>query len=147
MAKNILSGSPSIVLNKDGIDDTQLQKNNLNVSDLIESLRTEGYFALDGMEYALYEAGGNFSALPKKNYMDLQKSLPIVLIQEGKIDKENIQRTKRDTQYFLDILKGQGCENIKKILVMTVDGNGKVYLQKTGEKYQTLQLNWQNPLW
>ena len=45
-AKNILSGSPSIVLNKNGIDDTQLKKNNLNVSDLIESLRTEGYFAL-----------------------------------------------------------------------------------------------------
>ena len=146
-AKNILSGSPSIVLNKNGIDDTQLKKNNLNVSDLIESLRTEGYFALDAMEYALYEAGGNFSALPKKNYMEMQKSLPIILIQEGKIDKENIQRTGKDFAYFLDILKKQNCNNVKKVLVMTVDGNGKIYLQKTGEKYQTLQLNWQTPLW
>ena len=147
IAKNILSGSPSIVLNKNGIDDTQLKKNNLNVSDLIESLRTEGYFALDGMEYALYEAGGNFSALPKKNYMDLQKSLPIMLIQEGKFDEKNLAQTGKDKAYFLDILRGQGCVELQKILVMTVDGNGKVYLQKQGEKYKTLQLDWQTALW
>ena len=146
-AKNILSGSPSIVLNKNGIDDTQLKKNNLNVSDLIESLRTEGYFALDAMEYALYEAGGNFSALPKKNYIDLQKSLPIILIQEGKFDEENILRTGKEKRYFLNILREQGCDEVKKVLVMTVDGNGKVYLQKQGKKYQTFQLDWQNPLW
>ncbi len=146
-AKNILSGSPSIVLNKNGIDDTQLKKNNLNVSDLIESLRTEGYFALDGMEYALYEAGGNFSALPKKNYMDLQKSLPIILIQEGKFDEKNLAQTGKDKAYFLDVLRGQGCDEPQKVLVMTVDGNGKIYLQKRGEKYKTLQLDWQTALW
>ena len=146
-AKNILSGSPSIVLNKNGIDDTQLKKNNLNVSDLIESLRTEGYFALDGMEYALYEAGGNFSALPKKNYMDLQKSLPLILIQEGKFDEKNLLKSGKDKAYFLDVLRGQGCDEIKKVLVMTVDGNGKIYLQKRGEKYKTLQLDWQEALW
>ena len=65
-AKVVLSGSPSIVLNKDGIDDAQLKKNSLDVSDLIESLRVEGFFALDAVEYALYEAEGTFSALPKK---------------------------------------------------------------------------------
>ena len=146
-AKKVLSGSPSIVLNKDGIDDSQLKKNNLNVSDLIESLRTEGYFALDGMDYALYEAGGNFSALPKKNYMDLQKSLPIMLVQEGKFDEENIQRTGKDKAYFLDVLRGQGCVDEKKVLVMTIDGNGKIYLQKREEKYQVLHLDWQTPLW
>ena len=146
-SKKILSGSPSIVLNKNGIDDTQLKKNNLNVSDLIESMRTEGYFALDAVEYALYEAGGNFSALPKKNYMDLQKSLPIMLVQEGKFDEENLRRTGKDKGYFLDVLKGQGCVDEKKVLVLTVDGNGKIYLQKRGEKYKTLQLNWQTVLW
>ena len=54
-AKVVLSGSPSVVLNKNGVDDTQLKKNNLDVSDLIESLRVEGFFALDAVEYALYD--------------------------------------------------------------------------------------------
>ena len=145
--KSLVSGVPSIVLNKNGIDDTQLKKNNLDVSDLIESLRVEGYFALDAVEYALYEAEGTFSALPKANYQSLQKSLPLLLIDEGKFDEKNLQYTKRERKYFLDILKEHGCKQLKKVLVMTVDGRGKVYFQQKGEKYQVFQLDWKEELW
>ena len=92
-SKAVLSGTPSIVLNKNGIDDTQLKKNNLDVSDLIENLRVKGYFSLDAVDYALYEAEGMFSALPKKDYETLQSSLPILIIDEGKFDEKNIQKT------------------------------------------------------
>jgi uncharacterized membrane protein YcaP (DUF421 family) len=146
-AKNILSGSASVVLNKNGIDDHELKKNNLDVSDLVESLRVEGYFALDGVEYALYEAEGTFSALPKANYEQLQTSLPIVVIDEGKFDEKNLQQTQRDKQYFLNILKEQGCRDVKKILIMTVDGDGKVYLQQKGKKYEVFHLQWEKSLW
>lgn len=146
-AKTVVSGEPSIVLNKNGIDDTQLKKNNLDVSDLIESLRGKGYFALDAVDYALYEAEGTFSALPKSNYENLQSSLPIILIDEGKFDEKNIQLTKREKAYYLDFLRGQGCDEIKKVLVMTVDGNGKIYLQLKGEKYKVLELGWEKTLW
>ena len=145
--KTVLSGTPSIVLNKNGIDSTQLKKNNLDVSDLIESLRVKGYFSLDAVDYALYEAEGMFSALPKKNYEKLQSSLPILLIDEGKFDEKNVQLTKRDKGYYLDILKGQGCVDEKKVLVMTVDGKGKIYLQIEGEKYKVLPLEWEEQLW
>ena len=146
-AKNILSGSASVVLNKNGIDDTQLKKNNLDVSDLIESLRSEGYFALDAIDYALYEAEGVFSALPKKGYEGMQTSLPVVIVDEGKFDKRNLQLTKRDKGYYLDVLRGQGCDELKKVLVMTVDGNGKVYLQQKGQKYKVFHLDWKKKLW
>ncbi|MBO5737369.1 MAG: DUF421 domain-containing protein, partial [Clostridia bacterium] len=146
-AKVVLSGSPSVVLNKNGIDDTQLKKNNLDVSDLIESLRVEGYFALDAVEYALYEAEGTFSALPKKNYEALQNSLPVIIVDEGKFDKNNIELTKRSIPYYNDVLRGQGCVELKKVLVMTVDGTGKVYLQEKGKKYKTFRLDWAETLW
>ena len=145
--KAVLSGSPSIVLNKNGIDDTQLKKNNLDVSDLIESLRGAGYFSLDAVDYALYEANGSFSALPKSEYADMQSSLPIILIEEGKFDRKNLELTKRSRQYFTDILKEHGCKDLKQVLVMTVDGNGKSYLQKKGEKYKVFDLNWEEKLW
>ena len=146
-AKALLSGTPSIVLNKNGIDDTQLKKNNLDVSDLIESLRVKGYFALDAVEYALYESEGMFSALPKKDYESLQASLPILLIDEGKFVEENIQMTTRNEGYYLDILRGQGCDELKKVLVMTVDGKGKIYLQLKGNPYEVIELNWEKQLW
>lgn len=145
--KALLSGSPSIVLNKDGVDDKQLKKNNLDVSDLIESLRAAGYFSLDAVDYALYEANGSFSALPKSGYEEMQTSLPVILIDEGKFDKENLRLTGRDKSYFLDILRKQGCKSEKKVLVMTVDGNGKAYFQKKGEKYKVLELGWEEKIW
>ena len=146
-AKPVISGTPSIVLNKDGIDDTQLKKNNLDVSDLIESLRTEGYFSLDAIEYALYEAEGKFSALPKKNYEDLQSSLPLIVINQGKFDEKNLQRIGKNQQYFLDVLRAQDCDELKKVLVLTVDGNGKAYFQQKGEKYKVFHLGWETCLW
>ena len=145
--KGVLSGKPSIVLNKNGIDDTQLKANNLDVSDLIESLRAEGYFSLDVVEYALYEAEGVFSALPKKGYEEMQSSLPIILVDEGKFDEKNVALTGRDKEYYLDVLRGQGCVELKKVLVMTVDGDGKVYLQEKGKKYKVFHLDWEKPLW
>ena len=146
-AKAVLSGTPSVVLNKNGIDDTQLKKNNLDVSDLIESLRVEGYFSLDAVDYALYESEGTFSALPKKDYQKIQNSLPVVIIDEGKFDTKNLELTKRNKSYYLKILREQGCVDEKKVLVMTVDGNGKVYLQKKGKKYKVFNLDWAEQLW
>lgn len=146
-AKMILSGEPSIVINKQGIDDTQLKKNNLNVADLVESLRSAGYFALDAIDYALYEASGNFSALPKKDYENYQKSLPVIVVSEGKFSKKNLEQTQHGAAYYLDVLRGQGCDELKKVLVMTVDGDGKVYLQQKGKSYQTFSLEWEKKLW
>ena len=146
-AKKIVSGEPSIVLNKNGIDDTQLKKNNLDVSDLIESLRVEGYFSLDAVEYALYEAEGTFSALPKQGYQKLQNSLSVIIARDGKFDKKNISLTKKTEEYYLEILKKHDCSRLKDVLVMTVDGNGKAYLQKRGEKFQTFSLSWEQPVW
>ena len=146
-AKTVISGMPSILLNKNGIDDTQLKANNLDVSDLIESLRSKGYFALDAVEYAIYEAEGIFSALPKPNYAQIQNSLPLVIIDEGKFDDTNLSRTEKSREYFLDVLKKQGCEDLKKVLVLTVDGDGNAYLQKKGEKYKTFSLGFEKSLW
>lgn len=146
-AKPIISGKPSIVINKNGIDDSQLKSNNLDVTDLIESLRIEGYFALDAIDYALYEAEGTFSALPKKNYESMQSSLPIVLIDEGKFEPKNAERTGKSKAYYERLLKEKGCKDFKSVLIMTIDGNGKVYLQQRGQKYQTFTLGWEQSLW
>ena len=146
-AKALVSGTPSVVMNKNGIDDAELKKNNLDVSDLIENLRSQGYFSLDAVDYALYEAAGTFSALPKPDYQSLQKSMPVLIVDEGKFNEKNLAITQRDKSYFLSILTGQGCVELEKVLVLTVDGNGKIYLQTKGEKYKVIEENWTETLW
>ena len=137
--KSFISGKPSVVVNKNGIDDYQLKRNNLDVSDLIESLRTAGYFSLDAVDYALYEANGTFSALPRQDYEELQTSLPLVVIDNGKYDKKNLEITGLEQSFFDGILKEQGVKRVKDVLVLTADGTGKIYLQSNKQKYVTFR--------
>lgn len=146
--KRVLSGSPSVVLNKNGVDVTQLKKNNLDVSDLVESLRGAGYFSLDAVDYALYEANGSFSALPKTDYESKQDSLPVIIIDEGKFEEKNVILSGRTQAEFCDLLKQNGCADYKKVLILTMDGNGKIYFQQKGEKFKILHIDvGENRLW
>lgn len=140
--KSFISGKPSVVVNKNGIDDYQLKRNNLDVSDLIESLRTAGYFSLDAVDYALYEANGTFSALPKQDYEQMQTSLPIVMIDNGKYDQKNLEITGLKQSYFDEILKEQNIKSPKEVLVLTADGTGKIYLQVKKRKFSTFNVEY-----
>ena len=140
--KSFISGKPSVVVNKNGIDDYQLKRNNLDVSDLIESLRSAGYFSLDCIDYALYESNGTFSALPKENYEQMQTSLPLVIIDNGRFDGKNLALTGLEQNFFEGVLRKEGVKKIKKVLVLTADGTGKLYLQEKGEKFRTLNVTY-----
>ena len=140
--KSFISGKPSLVINKNGIDDYQLKRNNLDVSDLIESLRTAGFFSLDCVDYALYESNGQFSALPKEDYESMQTSLPLVIIDNGKYDKKNLELTGLDEDFFNSFLEKEHVKKVKKVLVLTADGTGKVYMQVKKQKFKVLQVTY-----
>jgi len=135
--KKIVSGKPSVVINRDGIDEFQLKKNNLDVSDLVESMRAAGYFNLDDVYYGLYEANGSFSALEKPEKAGY--SLPLILIDRGKPDKQNLARCGFDRDKLENFLKEQGAK-LKEVVAMTINGEGRVYFQKRGEKYKILNM-------
>lgn len=135
--KNIICGKPSVVINRDGIDVYQLKKNNLNVGDLIESMRAAGYFNLDDVYYGLYEANGSFSAMAKEQ--TTSSSLPLTLIDLGKPDEQNLARCGLEGDKLKEFLKGQNTR-LKDVAAMTVNGEGRVYFQKKGEKYRILQI-------
>jgi len=135
--RNIISGKPSVVINKDGIDEFQLKKNNLDVSDLIENMRTAGYFNLDDVYYGLYEANGSFSALEKPEKAGY--SLPLILIDRGKADTQNLSRCGFDRERLKNFLKEQNAHE-RDVVAMTVNGEGRVYFQKRGEKYKILNI-------
>ena len=129
--KTIICGKPSLVITREGVDSYQLRKNNLDVSDLIESMRVAGYFNLDDVYYGLYEANGSFSALEREQKTN---SLPGLGSDSGRVDKTNLKIagiTQESLQKFLKERKVRP----RQVLVMTVDGNGRVYFQKKGKPY------------
>lgn len=133
--KKVFCGKPSLIITREGVDGYQLRQNNLDVTDLIESMRSAGYFNLDDVYYGLYEANGSFSALAKD---ELTHTLPVVIIDGGKVDKKNMHICGMDEKYLADFVRAQGTR-IKNVLVMTVDGNGRVYFQENKKAYKILR--------
>ncbi len=137
----LIGGKPSVVINKNGIDISQLKKNHLDLSDLIESMRTAGMFSLDEAAYALYEANGQFSVMPREDSPKEQKiSLPVLIIDDGKFEGHNLSLTGTSEEFFKEILREQGVKNVRNVFVLTLDGTGKIYLQCKGEKYRTFRI-------
>ena len=136
-AKRIISGKPSLVLNKNGVDFAELRRNNMDVEDLIESMRSAGYYSLDDLDYAIFESNGKLSAKEKIDYDRKKTALPVLLIGEVKIIKKNLTLIGKDEKWVRDRVKDKGVNKIKDVGVMTIDGSGKVYFQKENEKYDT----------
>lgn len=134
--KKTISGKPSLVLNKDGVDFEQLRKNNMDVEDLIESMRSAGYFSLDDLDYAIFESNGKLSAKEKENYEKNGSGLPLLVICEGKFIENNLSFLRFTHSEILKIINAHGAKNEKPVGVMTIDGGGKTYFQKENEKYK-----------
>lgn len=139
-AKRIISGKPSLVLNKNGVDFTELRRNNMDVEDLIESMRSAGYYSLDDLDYGIFESNGKLSAKEKPDYDKKKTSLPVLIIGEGKVIRKNLSLIGKDEEWLKKVIKSNGAKNNKQVGVMTVDGNGKVYFQKEKEKFKTFNV-------
>lgn len=139
-AKRIISGKPSLVLNKNGVDFTELRRNNMDVEDLIESMRSAGYYSLDDLDYAIFESNGKLSAKEKPDYDKRKTSLPVLIVGEGKVVRKNLSLIGKDEEWLKKVIKSNGAKNNKQVGVMTVDGNGKVYFQKEKDKFRTFNV-------
>ncbi len=137
-AKKILSGKPSIVINKNGVDLTELKKNNLGVDDLIESMRALGYFSLDDLSYAIFESNGKLSPMENLKREEKPTSLPLLVIDDGKIIKENLSLINSTQSKITEFIEGQGAK-LKNTEVLTIDGNGRAYFKQKKQKYKILE--------
>ena len=96
----LLSGKPSILINKGKIDYKELKKERISIDEIFEQLRIQGYFNINDVQYAILETDGNLSVVPSTSYEDNQfkdfKHLPIPLIIDGKIINDSLKSIKKD---------------------------------------------------
>ena len=140
VCKLIVSGKPSIVINKNGVDIKELKANNMGVEDLIESMRSAGYFSLDDVDYAIFESNGKLSTMANENRTEKPSSLPVLVVNEGKIIERNLRIAKIEKTKILEKIENIN-KKLKQVEVMTIDGNGRVYFKANKEKYKILSIS------
>ena len=137
--RKVFNGKPVIIISPAGIDYENLKKLNMNINDLNEALRNLNYFSIEDIDYAIVETNGKISVLPKSSKspvtcgdLKLKKEpnyLPVMLVCEGKILKENLNIAKVKQDFITKILLKQGGYEIKDVVLLTLDNSGYVVLQ------------------
>jgi uncharacterized membrane protein YcaP (DUF421 family) len=142
-ARLIISGKPSILINKGKIDIDIMRAQRLNLNDLIQEIRLKGYYNLEDIEFAILETNGQLSIIPKTelsnatkkdlNIKCAQDSIPITLILDGQVNHKNLKLLGRDTKWLISTLNSKNINSPKEVFIALADSQGKFYMQTYDE--------------
>ena len=148
--RRFFQGTPTIIIQKGKILENNMAKIKLDINDLLEELRSKGYFNLEEVEYAIMEVNGQVSILPKSEFKPLTphdmnietvpEELQCVAIIDGKIMNNNLKEIGRNEYWLKKEIKKVKNIDIAKILLCTIDNKMKinVYERNLNIKYKDI---------
>ena len=137
----LVSGKPAIVINRGVIDQKQLDRLCLSLSDLLEGLRGAGYLDPAQVGTAIVEANGAITAFPpgserppttaELNVSTGYEGLPMVLIADGRVQPWNLAQTTLTRRWLEDALAARGL-SVEQVYLASLDTQGRMTLQLSG---------------
>lgn len=134
--RRFINGVPCILMDNGKIIEANLRKEGIDINDLEEEARQNGYFDLSKVNYAVLEISGKISFLPKaredmvtKSDMKIKvhdETLSANVIIDGILLEDNLKAMDKDIDWLNKELKNRGYDNYKRILLMTLDGTDKI---------------------
>lgn len=136
--RRFFMSTPTTLIEKGEILVEGLKKVKFDINDLLEVCRIKGYFDISEIEYAIMEANGDISILPKEEYRNIklndmnivksQSGLCANIIIDGKIMKNNLANINKDEKWLYEKIKNIDLSNI---LLATVDNKDtiKIFLR------------------
>ena len=141
--RRFFMSKPTILIDKGEIIYKNLKQVNMDINDMLEQVRSAGYFDLYEVESAVMEANGNLSILPKSEYkpvtlqdMNIKKEnsgLCANIVIDGKIMKKNLINMNKDEKWLKKVLRVEGHSDLSKLLLVTLDSQEKIHIYKKQE--------------
>lgn len=122
--RKVIDGEPSILIHAGKLNYNVLKSQQINIDELIEELRLLGYFDIQEIQYAILENNGKLSILPMDKNRDNTPNLPIILISDGKINKNSLTSSNKDITWITNILHENGIKSINEVLIALLDTHG-----------------------
>jgi len=124
--RKFFEGEPDIVISKGKINYQALKRNHLDLDQLLHLLRKKDVFSIRECEYAILETDGTISVIKKPQYETVTKTdlrisakpgnIPYPLIQDGKIEHENLRKIQWDKRKLLKEIKALGIKSPEDVL-------------------------------
>ncbi len=143
--RRFFMGTPTILIQKGKILQKNFIKVRYDINDILEQCRIKGYYDISNIEYAIVEANGELSILPKADYRPSTNidnknkvqndGLCANIIIDGKLMHKNINYVNITEEKILKELKNKNID-INNILLATYDINNKIkfYEKNKNEK-------------
>lgn len=110
--RNIVDGTPSVIINRGRICFDEMKKQRYNLDDLLTSLREEAIKSIEEVDYAILETSGKLSIFKKSD--DVTSTYPLPLVLDGKLDKDVLRQIRKKEKWLYEELDkhGTSLENI-----------------------------------
>lgn len=139
-------GVPIVIIEDGQILEDSLKKSKFDINDLLQEARISGYYDLSQINYAIMEANGTISFLPKKNFSSVlcsdlnlsveEDSIVSNVIIDGVIMENNLKGIGKNKKWLLSSLKKMGYDDVGNLLLVICDDKYKltVYLRNNAKK-------------
>lgn len=135
--RELVCGKPSVIIDNGRICQDAMHRSRLTTDELLEELRLQGYSDLSAIKYAVLENSGSLSVLPwpaeqppTAAQLQLQVedtcSLPLILINDGRVLRKNLEKTGNDAAWLQLLLKDRGISSPSQVFLLTLSGSNTV---------------------
>ncbi|KAA8783694.1 DUF421 domain-containing protein [Paenibacillus amylolyticus] len=142
----LAEGSPTVLIEGGKVLEDNLAKSKMTLDSLNQALRQKEVFDINEVEYALLEVNGQISVMKKKQFRtitmqdinqkkDTKERLPIEMIMDGQLLKENINLNDVSEDQLLKQLKSNE-KQVSDVFYAVIGSNGKLYIDYYKDQLQ-----------
>lgn len=137
--RRFISGNPIVVISDGKIIQKSLHNLRFSIEDLIESLREQGIFYIEDVNFAIVETTGKISVYQKFESQNATAQMlnlksdnvnpPILVISDGRLIADALKKYEISEKWLNNILSKKNL-TIKEVFLMTVDSSLKYHIVK-----------------
>lgn len=133
----LVCGTPTVLIRDGRLQQEAMRKNRYTLDELLEELRGQGISGIGDVKYAVLENSGQLSVLPWTRQqpptaaqlgLDLEDdvTLPVVLINDGRVLRKNLAACGKDEAWLLRTLREEKLSSPREVFLLTLDERQQV---------------------
>ena len=141
-------GKSSILVEKGKLNERELRRNSMTITELLEGLRSKGHIDIATVKYAILETNGQLSVLPfemekpptAQQWIEAGGALtidnaqeggyPKTIIRDGHVEQKALQQLGLDMKWVMKECRARGAGKTKDVFYMSRDELGRIYFLK-----------------
>lgn len=136
--RSLLFGRPSLIIQRGKILQQEMNSNRFTPEELMQELRSQGFYDISRVQYAVLETNGTLSVMPCPEDKSATAGMlgiendegdyPSIVINKGRILDNNLRWLGFDRKWLEKTLKAKNAACAENIFLMLADRQGKVYI-------------------